>query len=73
MLRPITSAYATASLIDTVMRDATLTNRVRFLTEPTATSIQDWTNIAEIRSRREAILDCLGQVLESVRTLQKPT
>ena len=72
VLRPITSAYATASLIDTVMKDATLTKRVRSLTEPTATSIQDWTNIAEIRSRRVAILDCLGQVLESVRNLQKP-
>ena len=73
VLRPVTSAYATLSLIDSMMqRDTSFKDRVRNLVEPTATSIQDWTNIAEIRSRRGAILESLGQALELLSTDQKP-
>ena len=73
VLRPVTSAYATLSLIDSVMRqDTSLKNRIRNLVEPTATSIQDWSNIAEIRSKRDSILGSLGQALETMRLHQKP-
>ena len=73
VLRPVTSAYATLSLIDSVMQqDASLKHRVREFVEPTAATIQDWTNIAEVRGKKSEILDSLGQSLELVRSCQKP-
>ncbi len=72
VIRSITSAYATVSLIDSVMKDSSLKNRVRTIVEPTAAAIQNWDNITEIRSKRDSILACLTQVLGSVRALQKP-
>ena len=72
VIRSITSAYAAVSLIDSVAKDASLKNHVRSLVEPTAARIQNWDNVAEIRSKRDAILECLIQVLSSARTLQKP-
>ena len=72
VVRPVSTAHATVSLTDAVLRDGSLTKQVRSLVEPLASSIDDWSSVAEISGKRKQLIACLTRVLKSTCSLQKP-
>lgn len=71
VVRPITSAYATLRIWDELLNDG-LSDQIKRVVEPVATSIQSWDNQAEMMAIMNELIQTLSDAVSLCQAIQRP-